>query len=169
MRKAFTLVEILIVIMTVPVVYGILFTVFNPVIIDVPRLTRVVQENTTLLNMLSEMQRDIEKAKGLPGTFEGQTSSDKLLLIESADGVTYYKLEGGRVIKGELRKGQSEAGQMKRVWTLPNCRIAWKLWKENGTSRVVEVTTHIRSRFGRGYKETMANAHLFFVNALGEA
>jgi len=169
MRKAFTLVEMLVVIIVIPVVSVVLFGLFNPVITDIPRLTRAVQENTTLLNMLSEMQRDIEKATGLPESFAGQQASDNVLLIESVDGVTYYRLEGGQVIKSELRKGQSEAWQAKRVWALPNCGIAWKVWRQNSDGYAVEVTTHIRARLVRKYKETMANAHLYFVNALGEA
>ena len=84
MRKGFTLVELLVVIIVLPFVMLVLDGLFSTLIRDIPRSYRVVQENTSLLSMLEQMQQDIDKAKGLPESFDGHTASGELLLIELA-------------------------------------------------------------------------------------
>ncbi|GAH13473.1 unnamed protein product, partial [marine sediment metagenome] len=59
---------------------------------------RVVQENTSLLNMLGQMHRDVDGAKGLPESFAGHTTDEELLLIELPDGMICYQLKNDEVI-----------------------------------------------------------------------
>ena len=98
MRKGFTLVELLVVIIVLPFVMLVLDGLFSTLIGDIPRSYRVMQENTSLLSMLEQMQQDIDKAKGLPESFDEYTTSNKLLLIELTEGMICYQLKDGKIL-----------------------------------------------------------------------
>ena len=54
MRKAFTLVEMLLVITVAPLMLVVISRIFATFIQDIPRETRVVQQSTTMLDMLGQ-------------------------------------------------------------------------------------------------------------------
>ncbi len=162
MRKGFTIVEVLMVVITLPFVALVLDGLFNTLLTDIPRSARVLQDNTTLLNMLGQIQRDIDAAKALPDSFAGHTTNDRLLLIELAEGMICYQLEEGRVLRRRLtdtQQGREEA----RVWVMPNAKVEWRLWRRQGHGYAVEVRTHIKHRLRKKLQEKMANSHLYFV------
>jgi len=163
MRKAFTLVELLIVIITLPFVAIVLDRLFLALLIDIPRSSQLVQENTTLLNMLQQMQQDIDRAKQLPSSFAGQTASDKLFLIELLDGVICYQLENGFVLRRQLTDNQRLEGQYATVWSLPNTVIQWQLWRENDKGYAVEIKTYIKHKLRKKWQKKMPNSYLYFT------
>ena len=165
MRKGFTLIEVLIVIITLPVVALVLDGLFNTLLTDIPRSTRVVQDNTTLLNMLGQIQQDIDAAKALPDSFAGHTTNDRLLLIELAEGMICYQLKDGRVLRRKLtdtQQGREEA----RVWSMPNAQVEWRVWRQQGHGYAVEVKTHIKHKLRTKSQKKMANSHLYFLGVL---
>ena len=81
MRKAFSLVELLIVLAVLTSVSAALAPAFTTLLGDIPRSYRVAQENTRLLGMLEQMHKDIDTARQLPESFGGYVTDDKLLLI----------------------------------------------------------------------------------------
>ena len=175
MRKGYTLVEMLLVIVTIPAVAFALNGLFKTLIRDIPRSSQVVQENTTVLNMLEQMQQDLDKAKELPKTFAEHTADDNLLLIESDAGTICYQKEHGKVLRYTLTKGQptrrSENGPRvtddevdgARIWTVPNANIEWRIWRQGETGYAVEVKTHIRHKLRKKFQKKMANSHLYFA------
>jgi len=165
MRKGFTLVEMLIVIMTLPFILIALDGLFNTFLSEIPRSSRVLQENTTLLNMLEQLQHDIDTAKHLPESFAGQTADDKLLLIELAEATICYQLNDGQVLRRNLSDTQ-QVGQETRVWSIPNAKIQWRLWRQQGHVYAVEVRTHIKYQIRSKSQEKMANSHLYFLGVL---
>ncbi len=102
MRKGFSLIEMLAVMVVIPIVLVALASVFTTVITDIPRSYRVIQTNTTLLNMLEQMRNDINTAtcaeantgagRGLPESFSRYATKDGLLLIEMSDAVISYQV-----------------------------------------------------------------------------
>ena len=92
-RKGFTLVELIVVMAIIPFAAVALDRLFYSFLTDIPRSSRVVQENTTVLNMLCQMRKDIDKATALPETFAGRSSNDELLLIEQPGSVICYQLK----------------------------------------------------------------------------
>ncbi|MHC4596687.1 MAG: hypothetical protein ACYS9C_11790 [Planctomycetota bacterium] len=162
MRKGFALVELLMVVITLPFVAIALDGLFNALLTDIPRSARVLQDNTTLLNMLGQIQQDIDAAKGLPDSFAGHTTNDKLLLIELAEGTICYQLEDGRVLRRRLTDTQQDREEP-RVWAMPNAQVEWRLWRRQGHGYAVEVRTHIKHRLRKKLQEKMANSHLYFV------
>jgi len=110
MRKGFTLVEVLIAVIVLPFMILILDGLFKTLIKDIPRSYKVVQVNTSLLSMLKEMQQDIDKAKGLPQTYNEYIASNKMLLIDMPEGMICYQLKDDKVFRSMLPKqsiGQS--------------------------------------------------------------
>jgi prepilin-type N-terminal cleavage/methylation domain-containing protein len=99
MRRAFTLIELLVVVTVLPFVMAALGQVYATFIRDIPHATRVLQENTTVLNLIQQIRRDMDEAVGLPRQFEGQQAGERTLLIEQPDQVIRYHLEEGRIVR----------------------------------------------------------------------
>jgi len=169
MRNGFSLIEMLEVIIVVTFAFFAFTVIFNNTVMDVPRATRVVEENTTLLNMMRQMQRDIDSAKGLPESSAGQVASDKLLLLELKDGTICYQLEDDRVLRRKLMNAQQDVADQDRTWLLPNSEIEWRVWRKDGIGYAVEVKTHIRHKLREKIEKKMANSHLYFAGIFAGA
>jgi prepilin-type N-terminal cleavage/methylation domain-containing protein len=132
MRKGFTLVELLVVVVVLPFVFILFDGLFKTIVGEIPMSVRVVQENTSLLNMLGQLQRDVDKAKGLPESFADRTANDQLLLIELKEGVICYQLKEGEVFRHKLTDPPQGKAEEPRVWSLPHASVKWKVWAGNG-------------------------------------
>lgn len=165
MRKGFNLVEMLIVAVTIPIIVIVLDKTLINILRDIPRSSAVVQENTTLLNMLGQLRNDIEQANNLPESFDGLTSDEKILLVEMPDGVIFYRKRNSEIIKGQLTKGQRNDSIETRVWSLPNSEVIWQVWRENNRGYAVEITSHVKLKLRKKLQKKMANSHLLFVSA----
>ncbi|MHC4457739.1 MAG: PulJ/GspJ family protein [Planctomycetota bacterium] len=166
MRKGFSMVEMLAVIAVLSIVSVALSGLFTTVIKDIPRSYRVIQTNTTLLNMLKHMGKDIDAARRLPESFEEYTADGKVLLIELADGVVRYQLKDDEVIRHRLTNVEEGSSEGTIVWPLPHAKIKWQVWKKNGKGYAVEVKTHIEQVVRGRWQKKMRNCHLYFVGVL---
>ncbi len=181
MRKGFTLVELLVVVFVLPFMMLVLDDLFRTLIKDIPRSYQVVQENASLLSMLEHMQKDIDRAKGLPESFGEYTTGDKLLLIELAEGMICYQLKDEKArqrrvlnrtqrcwVRRKLTDNQQSApgGLEQTVWSVPHAKVEWQVWRKDGHGYAVEVKTHIEHKIrGEHWEKKMANSHLYFVGA----
>ena len=95
MRKGYTLIEMLVVIVLISTVSIVISKLFTVIISDIPRLYGVVQENASVLNMLEQMHEDVDVAKGLPESFAEYTTDKDLLLIELPNTIVCYQLKDG--------------------------------------------------------------------------
>jgi len=170
MRKGFTLVEVLIVVVVLPFMMLVLDDFFRTLIKDIPRSYRTVQENTSLLSMLDQMQKDIDKAKGLPESFNEYTTGDRLLLIELAEGMICYQLEDEKVSRYWILDTRRESriknqeSRIETVWSVPHAKVEWQVWRKDRDGYAVEVKTHIEHKIrGEHWEKKMANSHLYFV------
>jgi type II secretory pathway pseudopilin PulG len=168
MRKAFTLVELLVVIGILPFVMFALSGVFMVFIRDIPRATRVLQENTTVLNMLRQTRRDMDRAIGLPGQFNGWHADEHTLLIKLPDSVVCYQFEDGKVLRTVSREESRTAPGEGRLWRIPNAVVTWRLWTQDGGAYAAEIHSHVRRRVGAQLKNELASSQVFFVHALGK-
>lgn len=119
--------------------------------------------------MLEQMQKDIDKAKGLPESFGEYTSGDKLLLIELAEGMICYQLKDEKALTVRRSPLVSRVtGDESRitVWSVPNAKVEWHVWRKDRDGYAVEVKTHIEHKIrGEHWEKKMANSHLYFVGA----
>jgi len=166
MRKGMTLVEVLIVMVVLPFAAAAFDVLFRSTLSDIPRSTRLVQENTSLLNMLEQMRQDIAAAKAMPESSGQYTAGEGLLLIEIADAVLGYQLKDGKVLRYRLTGRQEEQEENARVWSLPNSQVQWRTWRKDGRGYAVEVRTSIRYKLRSKYQQRMANSHLYFLGTI---
>lgn len=161
-RKAFTLVEVLLVIMTLPVIAIVISHIFATFIQDIPRATRMVQQNTPVLDMVHRMQQDVDRAVGLPDSFGDKRTDERTLLIALPGQVVCYQQEDGAISRTILND-DNENPKIEGQWRFPDAVVTWQRWRRDTTPYAVEVRTLVRQRMGSKMKDMLANAHLFFV------
>lgn len=165
MKKGSMLVETLVVIMITPLLMIFLSRLFFTLLTETPRLWDDVQQNTTMLNMFSRMQSDIDKATDFPLSQGELMSSEKLLLIKQADALIGYELDGKHVVRKIISGTQINVSEPVK-WLLPDAKIEWKVHRKNDKGYAVEIRNRIEYEKGRRTENKMANSHLFFAGAL---
>jgi len=166
-RKAFSLMEILVIAAIVPLVMLVVSSVFAVFIRDIPRETRVVQQNATMLNMLRQIRRDVDQATGLPEQFGDRHIDERTVLIEQPDAVVCYRFEEGRAVR-ILLKGQGPSDPNERVWRMRDAVITSRPWVRDGKVYAVEIHSHLQQWFGSLLRSRLANSQVFFINGLGK-
>ena len=174
MRRAFTLIEVLVVLAVMPFVLVLISGVYATFIRDIPRATRVLQVNTTVLDALRQIRRDVEGAIGLPEQFADRHAGARTLLIEQPGRVICYELDEGRIVRTLLRGAASKDTEAaasspqapERIWPVPGAVIAWRLWVRDGTAYAVEIRSHIQQRINGRLREKLANSQVFFLQEL---
>ena len=166
MRKGFSLVELLAVVVVLPFVFLLFDGLFKTIADEIPMSVRLIQENTSLLSMLQQIQHDIDRAKDLPKSFAGQNASDHVLLIELSESVISYRLKDGRVFRDNLMDTPQNTAGEPRIWPIPHAKIVWKVWERNGRGYAVETKTHLEYGRRGQWKQKLAHSHLYFTGAL---
>lgn len=164
MRKAFTITEMIAVMVIFPAAVFALDGLFTTILRDIPQSSQVVQENTSVLDLLEHIQDDIDRAKSLPASFADRVADANTLLIELADRTIAYELENGRALRrslGETKDNDPEQA----TWSLPNAHVEWRVWSGNAAGYAVEIKTHIRYKRTMNWLEKMANTRVYFVGA----
>jgi len=164
MRRGYSLVELVVAMAIVSSVSIVLAGLFTTIISDIPRLCGVVQENTSVLNMLEQMHDDIDVAEGLPESFAEYTTDKSLLLIELPNGIVCYQLKDGKVLRRRLPAAQEQYEEETKVWSVPNAKVEWQV-RRNDSGGSVEVKTCIEHHVRGCSEEKMANSYLFFAGA----
>ena len=166
MRKGFSLVEVMAVVFVLPLIFVLLDGLFTTLLADIPRSYQFAQESITLQNLLEHIQRDMDRAKGLPESFSGLTVNDKQFLIELPEGVLCYQQNTDQIIRRKLRNTSQSGIEEKRAWSLPHTKVEWKTWKKDSQGHAIEVKTYIEYKTRGQWKKTMANSHLYYGGAL---
>jgi type II secretory pathway pseudopilin PulG len=166
MRKAFTLVEVLVLVTIAPLLMVVVSGIFATFIRDVPRETRVVQENTTVLDMLQQVRRDMDGAAGLLEQFNGTTAGERTLLIGDSDAVICYRFEDGRTVRTLLKGQEASNPGGQRIWRMPNAVITWRPWMRDGRACAVEMHSHLQQQIAGTLITKLANSQVFFVHSL---
>ena len=168
MRKAFSLIELLVVVIILPFVTIALSRVFATFIRDIPRMTRVVEQNTTVLDMVGQLRRDMDSAVALPDAFGGERSDSDTLLIQRLQDAICYQLQPGRVERTVLSPDTQTTEKNVRTWTFPDAVVEWTPWKQAETSYALEIRTLVRQRIGTKLKDMMVNSYVLFVGRPGK-
>ena len=165
MKKAFTLVEMIIILAMVPVFMLIMSRLFYTLMRETPRLWDNVQQNTTTLDMLSQLQIDIDNAQNLPQSSGGFSSNENLLLIEQDDTLIGYELEDGKATRRILSGPQSNTEQ-ERIWEIPSVKIKWNVHSKDNNGYCLELTNYIEKSEEGKITKKMENSHLYFIGAM---
>jgi prepilin-type N-terminal cleavage/methylation domain-containing protein len=165
MRRGHSLVELLVAMSIFAIVSIVVSKLFITIISDIPRSYRIVQENTSVLNMIEQMHKDVDLAKGLPESFAEYTTDKNLLLIELPDGIVCYQLKDGKVLRRSLPAARENYEEDTKVWSVPNAKIEWQVLRNNSVGYAVEVKTHIEHNVRARSEEKMAGSYLYFAGA----
>ena len=167
MRKGFTLVEILVVIILLPFIFLLLDGLFVTLLGGIPKSYTIAQESLTLQNMLEQLQQDVDRAKGLPESFaDGKTVNEKQIFIELPECIVCYQQKDGQIVRSTLTDNEQGYISNDRTWALPHTKIQWHVWKKNGRGYAVEVKTHIEYKTEGRWKKNMVNSHLYYGGVL---
>jgi type II secretory pathway pseudopilin PulG len=163
MRKGYLLVEMIVVLAVFVMIAAGLDRFFGTFIFELPKGSRLIQENRSLENAVSHIQADVASAKTLSQSGD-DSNEPNTLLVELPNGMISYKFADDRIFRSIV--GDAD-GNM--VWLVPHGKIEWRVWSKGKTGYAVEVRTCIEDRtFGQSQKK-MANSNLFFAGALWEA
>ncbi|MEN6577431.1 MAG: hypothetical protein ABFD90_13895 [Phycisphaerales bacterium] len=161
---AFSLVEILVVVLVLPLVMVAINSLFRTFIQDVPRMNQLVQQNTTVQNLFDQMRRDVAGATALPKQFQDRQADETSLLIQQPNAVVCYRIEAGRVVRTVL--GTQEGDE--RVWAARDAVIEWKPWTQDGNTCAVEVHSYLKQRVHGHLMRRFLSSYVFFVRGLAE-
>ncbi|MBN1508399.1 MAG: type II secretion system protein [Sedimentisphaerales bacterium] len=167
MRKAFTLMEVLVLVAVAPLMLLVVSRIFSTFIQDLPRETRVVQQNTTVLDLLQQVRRDVDGAVDLPKRFDTTEADEHTLLIEQPQVVICYRFEEGRAVR-TLLKGQGGFDPNDRhLWRMPNAVISWRPWMRDGGVYAAEIHSHVQQWFADLLRKRLVNTQVFFIHGAG--
>ncbi len=168
MRRGYLLVEALLMIFMLATALVVFAPLSNVLMSDIPRSFRFSQVNTTLLNMLEHIRKDIDDSSQVLGSFGDYVANENVLLLEKPDGVIGYELKGDEVHRLILAGPKQNQNPNAFVWSVPKAKIKWRVWKRDGAAYAVEVKTYIDYQTGSRSQEKMANSHLYFLDSRRE-
>jgi hypothetical protein len=169
MRKAFSLLELLVVIMTLPVLLLALGGVMHAFTMELPRGTRLVNEQAGVLDVIDAIGRDVRIAAALPDSAGGRQSDGRTLLIALPTGVVAYEQADGWVSRMALDQDGGHDPNAEGRWRLPNAVFEWQRWKQADAAYAVEIHSHIKQVIDAHPQKKLAQTRVFLLNALGRA
>ncbi|MBC8481167.1 MAG: hypothetical protein H8D47_00685 [Planctomycetes bacterium] len=168
MRKAYALVEMLVMIVVVSALFIPIGHLTKATLYQIPIAYKDIQVNTSILDFLRQLEADINSAASLPDSIGSHKTDQNNLLIRQPDKNVCYQLKKDKIVKIIF---QSDASRQETAseWPATNARIKWKILTDDDLPYALEVTTNIERKSGEKTYKKMANSHIFFVNAHQEA
>jgi hypothetical protein len=162
MRKGYLIVEMMVVIFVMAIVMVTLERFFRTFTYDLPRSSRLIQENRTLCNAVSHIRADVSSAQML-----SRVGGSDTLLVQLRGEIVSYKFDNGRIFRsvaGEV--ANAAAGDI--VWSVPHGIIEWRVWNKDKAGYAVEISTCIEDKNFGHIRKKMTTNNLFFAGALRE-
>jgi len=169
MRKGFFLIELLVVLAVISLLSVPLARLSTTTLRDIPQSWRMIESNTRMLNMLKQMRKDVNAAKGFPESFNALTADNTTLLIRLEDEVICYQLKEDKIVRRSPTCPGTGNDEEIRSWTVRYGKVQWRYRYKNGRVYAVEVETYIERKIGDCLEKKMANSHLYFAGAFREA
>jgi hypothetical protein len=168
MRKGTSFVEMLAVIFVIGVLLLPFAQLTTTTFRDVPYSYRSSNVNTTLLNAIRQIRRDINKAVGFPDFYNSLANDDRTLLIQLPDRLICYGFDSDKIIRYVLVNPREEIRQERMEWSVPRGVINWKLLQNGDKTYAVELHKYVEHRTGGVIERKFANSYVFFVGAYPE-
>ncbi len=170
MRKGYNLVEMIVVLALLVIAGTILAGAFWTTARDIPRSYQVICANSTVLNLIRQIEKDVEGGRSLPASFGEFQQGNNILLIESGGQVICYEKCGDEEISRRVYDDDGGVGEEGNVmkWAAYGARVSWDVLEEAGLRQGVAVRSHIEHKVLGSVERKMKGAHLFFVGAAME-
>jgi type II secretory pathway pseudopilin PulG len=165
MAGAFTLIELLMVVMVAPIVMISISGLYRGVLRDVPQTIRLMDQNTMVLEVLDQLRRDMDATVGVPEQAGDRRADPSTLLIGQADGVVCYRFEDGRTVRTRLGRQEALSPAEERAWQTRDAVIEWRPWRQEDKVRGVEVHSHLKQIVAGEVRRKFRSSHIFFAQS----
>jgi prepilin-type N-terminal cleavage/methylation domain-containing protein len=164
MKKGFSLVECITVLAVIAVVSIPLARLLKFMMYDIPKSQKLIESNTSILDVLKHIRKDINSAKGFPQSFQEYSMDVNSLLIERQDGAVCYLRQDEKISRIVINDANERI-----TWQIPNGKIEWQVWRKNGIGYAVEVRKYVELKSYNRVDKRMENSFLYFAGAYQEA
>ena len=169
MRKGFSFVECITVLAVIAVISIPLARLSKFMMYDIPKSQKLIESNTSILDALKYIKKDINSAIGFPKSFRIYSTSEKCLLIEQKNNLVCYLLQDGRISRLIISgNGSGDTGE-NISWQIPDGKIEWQVWRKNGIGYAVEIKKYVELKSYNRVDKKMPNSHVYFAGAYQEA
>ncbi len=168
MARAFTLMEVLMVVIITPILMVSLSGLFRSFLHDVPRTIRLAEQNSVVLIMLDQLGRDMDDAVGLPEQVGDTRADGSILLIRQEDAVLCYRFEEGRTRRTILSGRGTPSPTEERVWQARDAVVEWQPWMQEGRGCGVEVHSHLKQQVAGELRRKFRGSYVFYVRNSAE-
>lgn len=149
MKKGYSITEMLVVLAILAVIALPLSKLSKVVIYDIPRSLKLYESNTSILNFVQFIRRDVNSSGKL-------LKDGNQLMIEGGDKKINYIFEEGQVTR-------NVSGEDEIKWEIPQGKIEWEIWEEKGQGVAVEIRKWVElKKHGRADKR-IENSYVFFA------
>jgi prepilin-type N-terminal cleavage/methylation domain-containing protein len=172
MKKAFTLIEVIVVLAILPVMTLVLSRMTMTFFRELPDVSEVVHAQTTVLDLIASVHADMLEAVALPDAVGERQSDEQTLLIALSDVVVAYERQQGEITRTVLDRDGIEDPQARRQWRMPKAVVSWQRWKGDAgqaqTVHAVEIHSYVQQWVDGHLQEKLAQSRVYFVDALGK-
>ncbi len=164
MKKGFSLVEAITVLAVIAVVSIPLGRLLKFMMYDIPKSQKLIESNTSILDALKYIKRDVNSAKDFPQSFQKYSADGNTLLIEQQGGVICYLLQDEKISRIVVDDAKG-----KITWQIPSGKIEWRVWRKDGIGYAVEIKKYVELKSHNRVDKKMENSFLYFAGAYQEA
>lgn len=163
MRKGISLIELIVVLGVLTAASIPLARLTRTTLRDIPKSLRIIESGKTIANALRRLREDVNVAEQFPASFGKYTSGAETLLINRGGQILCWQLKPGELIRRSLGRADGAEDEELAIWTIPNGRIRWRIWREDGAGYAVEIVTHVEQKTPKSVKKKMEFTYLFFA------
>ena len=164
-RKGYMLTELIVALTILAALSGVLSSLFQTLLADVPRNFRAFNSEIVVQAILGRMQSDMDQALLLPSSAGGKTAGEDVLLISLPDRTIAYTKRENQIVRFALKDETNDPNSdrsYEMVFSVPGVKIDWQVWRKDGRGYALEVRTAIEPKFAGGVRKILANSHVFF-------
>lgn len=155
-RRGFSLVELLIAIMTIPLVMWVITQMVRTLLDDMPRDRRVINEQFQIDKILQQLQMDFDRTYALPDQWQDHTQDANTLLLAQTGAMVYYRHEGNT-----LSRFVDSDAKPQRQWTLKYARLNWQSSQLLNGLGGVQVQCYVPHKRGKRTRNRFERTYLY--------
>jgi len=164
MKKGFSLVECITVLAIIAVISIPLAKLLKFMIYDIPKSDKIIETNTSILDALRYIKKDINLAVNFPQNFKEYSANKNCLLIEQKNKTICYLTQQGQISRIVIDDAKG-----KITWQIPNGKIEWQVWRKDGAGCAVEISKYVELKSYNRVDKKMSNSYVYFAGAYQEA
>jgi prepilin-type N-terminal cleavage/methylation domain-containing protein len=161
MRKGFSLIEVLIVVMTLPLLMLVGDRLFRGLSVDIPRSVQVATQHEVLLKLVETLQEDVARANQVKIVTHDEDPNQTILEIDRGGTPIRYVPINDIVRRTVVYNADDPNRDIETDWTLPHLGVDWTLHQTAGGIDTLQMNTHIVHRVSK--RPQLANTHLFYI------